>query len=113
MIPGDPSALRLAAAEALVSVAERGDEAAKTALLERLKADESWEVRWETSCSTPFRRRRQRGIPLPAARSRQSEGNKSHGTGAQQRIRSWWISHPIWGMGGAVTLHLDWGAGKC
>eukprot|EP00971_Amphidinium_carterae_P077896 1541005-Amphidinium_carterae.1 len=76
MLPGDQSTLRCAAAKALVSVAERGDEAAKAALLERLEAD-----------------------MFPSARSRQSEGNKPHGRRAQQRIKSWWISHPIWGMG--------------
>eukprot|EP00971_Amphidinium_carterae_P325477 6455746-Amphidinium_carterae.1 len=46
MMPGDPSTLRQDLAQALVSVAERGDEAAKAALIERLKADESYQVRW-------------------------------------------------------------------
>eukprot|EP00971_Amphidinium_carterae_P130613 2587601-Amphidinium_carterae.1 len=40
MMPADRSALRCEAAKALVLVAERGDEAVKAALLERLEGDE-------------------------------------------------------------------------
>eukprot|EP00971_Amphidinium_carterae_P100518 1988233-Amphidinium_carterae.1 len=87
MIPGDRSTLRCAAAEALVSVAERGDEAAKAALLERLKVDEDNDVRWETSCSTPFRK-----LLYPHQNLR--KGSPS----ATQRSRSWWVSNPIRGM---------------
>eukprot|EP00971_Amphidinium_carterae_P138167 2737875-Amphidinium_carterae.1 len=63
MMHGDPSTLRFAAANALVSVADRGDEAAKAALLERLKMDSDWCVRRETSYSTPFEEEGQREVP--------------------------------------------------
>eukprot|EP00971_Amphidinium_carterae_P318728 6335449-Amphidinium_carterae.1 len=52
--------------------------------------------------AAPPQRQRQKGIPLPAARSRQSEGNKSHGTRAQQRIKSWTI-------GGFQIRSGEWG----
>eukprot|EP00971_Amphidinium_carterae_P241154 4787737-Amphidinium_carterae.1 len=44
MIAGDRPTLRHDAAKALGSVAERGDEAAKAALFESLKADQNWSV---------------------------------------------------------------------
>eukprot|EP00971_Amphidinium_carterae_P150406 2982056-Amphidinium_carterae.1 len=71
MIPGDLSTLRRSAAEALKSVAERGDESAKAALIERLKVDSESTVRWETSCSTPCEEQGKKGTPLLAASSRQ------------------------------------------
>eukprot|EP00971_Amphidinium_carterae_P169134 3350564-Amphidinium_carterae.1 len=60
MIPGDPSTLRDQAAKALVSVAEKGDEAVKAALIERLKADECGSVRWRLAAA-PLSKKKAKG----------------------------------------------------